>query len=402
MIAPPSRPEGNPLPSRKAKPEKGVEVSHSRSCPARDGGACRCQPSYRGHVWDNRSGKRIRSCWFPTLAQARNWRQDALVALRRGTLRAPTQVTVAEAAQEFIEGARAGSILSRKGTRYSPASVRGYERGLRLHVLPTFGKRSLSAIHRTDVQAWVDRKVGAGAAASTVKNCADPLRRIFDRAVKRELIAIDPTDNIEWPASTRGRDRIASPAEASRLLAALPDLERPLWATAIYAGLRRAELRALRWSAVDLEKNIIRVERTWDDHEGDRSGGKTEAAVRRVPLLPDLKTELVALKLATGRRDDALVFGAIASQPFDPSTTRRRALAAWKRAGLSPIGLHECRHTFASLMIAADVNIKQLSTFMGHASVAITLDRYGHLLPNAEQEAAARLQAYLERSRALG
>ena len=78
-----------------------------------------------------------------------------------------------------------------------------------------------------------------------------------------------------------------------------------------------------------------------------------------------------------------------------PST--RRAKAAWRRAGLEPITLHEARHTFASLMIAAGVNAKALATYMGHASVTITLDRYGHLMPGNEDEAAALLDAYLAR-----
>ena len=74
-----------------------------------------------------------------------------------------------------------------------------------------------------------------------------------------------------------------------------------------------------------------------------------------------------------------------------------RAGAAWADAELRPITLHEARHTFASLMIAAGVNAKALSTYMGHANVSITLDRYGHLMPGNEAEAAGRLDRYLER-----
>jgi integrase len=65
---------------------------------------------------------------------------------------------------------------------------------------------------------------------------------------------------------------------------------------------------------------------------------------------------------------------------------------------LEPIGLHECRHTFASLMIAAGVNAKALSTYMGHANISITMDHYGHLMPGNEGEAAALLDAYLQRA----
>jgi integrase len=90
--------------------------------------------------------------------------------------------------------------------------------------------------------------------------------------------------------------------------------------------------------------------------------------------------------------------GPTADKPFDPSTVVDRARRAWKEADLEPIGLHDCRHTFASLMIAANVNAKALSAFMGHASVTITLDRYGHLMPGSTDEAASLMDAYLERA----
>jgi len=87
-----------------------------------------------------------------------------------------------------------------------------------------------------------------------------------------------------------------------------------------------------------------------------------------------------------------------AVSPFSPSATRERAKAAWAAAKLNPITLHECRHTFASLMIAAGVNAKALSTYMGHANISITLERYGHLMPGNEEEAAALLDALLARA----
>ncbi len=70
------------------------------------------------------------------------------------------------------------------------------------------------------------------------------------------------------------------------------------------------------------------------------------------------------------------------------TTLTERAHKVWKAAGLNPIGLHECRQTFAALMITAGVNAKVLSTYIGHASISITMDRYGHLMPGSEAEAA--------------
>ena len=206
-------------------------------------------------------------------------------------------------------------------------------------------------------------------------------------------MALNPTASLEMPRSEGKRERIASPTEAAELIAALPPEDRALWATAMYAGLRRGELRALRWSDVDLAAGILQVKRGWDDTEGEIEG-KTRAARRTVPIAAVLRDHLVEQKLRTG--GEGLAFGASPRRPFEPSTVRRRALAAWAPAGLEPIGLHEARHTFASLMIAAGVNAKALSTYMGHSGVSITLDRYGHLMPRNEAEAAGLMDAYLE------
>jgi hypothetical protein len=89
-----------------------------------------------------------------------------------------------------------------------------------------------------------------------------------------------------------------------------------------------------------------------------------------------LRTVLAEQRLRSGGQ--GMVFGN-ESSPFRPDVIRRRANAAWKAAGMRAITLHECRHAFASLMIAAGVNAKALSTYMSHANIAITLDRYGHL-----------------------
>ena len=82
---------------------------------------------------------------------------------------------------------------------------------------------------------------------------------------------------------------------------------------------------------------------------------------------------------------------------FAAAAASRRARATWTLEGLEPIGLHECRHTYAAHMIAAGVNAKALQTYLGHSSITVTLDRYGHLMPGAEAEAAAMLEAYLGR-----
>jgi integrase len=369
----------------------GIEVRHQRGCRSSAGGRCSCTPSYRAIVWSTRDGRRLTKS-FRTRAEAKAWRVDAQAGLRRGTLRAG-YTTLLEAAETWLFGAATGAVRNRSGDVYKPSVVRSYDSALRLRVLPALGARRLTDIERADLQALVDRLVTAGDGPSTVRNALLPLRAIYRRALARGDVAVNPTTGLELPAVRGTRDRVASPDEAKQLLAAL-ERDRALWATAMLAGLRRGELRALTWDTVDFERGVIRVAASWDRKAGPVAP-KSRAGRRAVPMASVVRVHLAEHRLQTGRAH-GLVFGRTADAPFDPSTVVDRARKAWARAGLTSIGLHECRHTFASLMIAAGVNAKALATFMGHASITITLDRYGHQMPGNEEEAAGLLDALLD------
>jgi integrase len=106
----------------------------------------------------------------------------------------------------------------------------------------------------------------------------------------------------------------------------------------------------------------------------------------------------LAAHLLRSRRRSGLVFGRQRRFRSPRADSPFRSERAWKAAGLEPITLHELRHTCASIFIAAGVNAKALSTFLGHSGIAITLDRYGHLFPGSGDEAVALVDAYLERT----
>jgi integrase len=280
---------------------------------------------------------------------------------------------------------------------------------LRERVLQEFGPVRLNDLQRADVQRFADELLGAGLSPSRIRNVLMPLRVIYRRAVEDGIVAVNPTSNLRLPAVRGTRDRIASPEEAARLLAALR-ADKALWGTALYGGLRRGELRGLLWEDIDLATGVIRVERAMDDATGVLIEPKSAAGRRKVPIPAVLRELLIEAKLGCGWAE-GYAFGWRHDRPFTPKAVLRRALTAWTGANaretaqaeeegrepdlLEPIGLHESRHTYASLMIAAGVNAKALQTYMGHSSVTITYDRYGHLMPGNEDEAAGLLDAYL-------
>jgi integrase len=371
----------------------GIEVRHKKACASRYGRRCNCQPTYQASVWSVRESKRIRKT-FPTLAEARAWRSETQTGVRRGTLRAPAHTTVHEAAEELVAGMKSGRVRTRSGDRYKPSAIRSYVAALRDHVVPRIGRTRVGDVQHRDVQRIADDLLAEGRDPSTIRNALMPLRVIFRRAVEDGDVAINPCTHLRLPAVRGRRERIASPQEAERLLAALPEPDRPIWGTALYAGLRRGELMALRWADVDLANGVIRVERAYDEKEHVEIEPKSRAGRRTIPIVGALRDILVAHK-ARDSRDEGLVFGSSPERPFQPSNLWRRAQRAWNRVDLEPIGLHEARHTFASVLIAAGVNAKAITTYMGHASIQTTYDLYGKLMPGSESEAAALVDAYL-------
>lgn len=388
----------------------GIRKLHSKGCRSKAAGRCNCGAGYEASIYLAREGRKIRRT-FGRESEAKAWRADAQAEANAGKLRTPTRLTIRDAAWLWLEGADQGAIRDRSGRPYKPSTLRGYRQALRLRVLPEFGAVRLNEVRRGDVQGLIDRMLGDGLAAGTVRNTLNPLQAIYRHAVRRDLVSVNPTRDLDLPAARGRRERIASAAEASVLLAALPAAERAVWATAFYAGLRRGELRALRWSDVDLGRSEIRVQRSWDECEGSLDP-KSATSSRTVPILAVLRDYLDAHKIATGREGSDLVFGRTAREAFVASTIDNRAKRAWEGANeaqreaaeeekrepslLERITLHECRHTFASLLIDANVNAKAIQTFMGHATIEMTFDQYGHLIPGSRDQARELVDSYLD------
>lgn len=372
---------------------KGVRERHARSCRSRAGGRCSCEPSYEAQVWSPAEGRPVRRT-FHDAGEARTWVRDAKTAIRRGRAARRAAPTLEVAGAGWLDQARAGVIRARGGHRYKPGTVRAYEAALRLRAYPALGPEPLDGIGRADLQELVDELAAEGLAATTIEGTVNAIRAIYGHEIARDRLKVNPTRGLVLPSGGERRERFATPAEAKALLAALSDEDRAVWATAFYAGLRRGELRALRDQAVDLDAGEIRVVAGWDAIEGEQATKGRER--RTVPMIRELRSILRAHRLRTGRRGGDLVFGATDVSPFAPKPLQRRADEAWGAAGLERITLHECRHTFASIAIAAGVNIGTVSAALGHASVTITWDRYHHLMPGTMDQAAELIQSYIE------
>jgi integrase len=374
----------------------GIRKLHSKGCPGRDGGRCRCGAGWEAQVYLAREGRRVRKT-FARKAEAETWRADAKAAASRGALRPPKRTTIREAWEAWYEGAKAGTIRNRSGDPFKPSALRAYRGAMRNRVLPELGAVRLADLRRSDLQEFAEG-LTEGLSPSSVQVTLLPLRAIFRRALSRGEVAVNPCTGLELPAVRGRRERFASPEEGATLIAAVPERDRATWATALYGGLRLGELRALRVDDVDLAAGVIRVERGWDPVEGVIEL-KSNAGRRRVPIAAILRDYLAEHVARSRRAGSELIFGNTPESPFTANMLQRRADQAWRKAGLERITPHECRHTFASLMIAAGVNAKALSVFMGHANISITLDRYGHLMPGSEEEAAGLLDAYLAADR---
>jgi integrase len=368
--------------------EAGIKPRHARSCPGKRADLRCCKATYQASVWDAKAGKRI---WrsFPTRSAAKRWRQDAYSELRSGALSADRGLKFEDAVERLIDGMRSGRITTRSGHPAKPATVRGYKSRLYLRAVPRFKHLRLGEVERRDVRGLIEHMLDEEFATSTIDGDITPLSVLFNDALDREEV---PTNPVHWrdaPAVVVTERRVVPYAVALDMLAALEaGAERTSWAIAILAGLRMGEMSALGREDIDLGAGVIHVRRNWDAVEGYVLPKNRKA--RTVPIAAALRDHVDQYLLSTDR--DEHIFG---TPPFVNRATHR-ARKRWEAAGLPIITLHEARHTYASLMIAARATTRlELSMYMGHATTRITEDLYGHLFEGAEAEAAARFDTYL-------
>ena len=145
---------------------------------------------------------------------------DAQARLQAGTLSAAAGPTVAEAAEEFLADMKSDTFRQ-KGGQIKPSTIRGYERDLTNHVLPDLHSKRITRLQRPELQRWVDGLMTPDKSPSTIRNIVAALRALIGFAELRGWVHVNPCNGLRLPAGEKPRDRIASPAEAANLIAAM-------------------------------------------------------------------------------------------------------------------------------------------------------------------------------------
>jgi integrase len=336
-------------------------------------------------------------------------------AVRAGMHTADSKsVTVAKAAELWLESCEAAGL--------ERATIAAYRQHADLHIAPILGTLRLSQLTVPLVRGFEDRLRRDGRSPPMVRNVRRSLGAILADAQERGLVA----QNVVYSLRRRQRSRraegngklkaginIPAPAEMRAIVGSLNVAAgrfRVLLLTAIFTGLRSSELRGLRWSDVDLKKGELHV-RQRADRYNVFGKPKSEAGERTVPLPPMVVTALREHRLFSPRSELDLVFpnvrggvehrNSIVKCGFHPAQVAAGVVD--QHGGAKYKGLHSLRHFYASWCINRRVDgglelpLKLVQTRLGHASIQMTADRYGHLFPRGDDgaELAAAEQAFL-------
>jgi integrase len=328
---------------------------------------------------------------FATKSEASRWLSLAEADFVRGTFVHPSLaagVTVAEWLDEWITS---HSVHKRATTMVRDQSA------IRRHLIPALGHVQLTKLRQTDVQAFVAnlaREVGPG----TTRSVYGVLRAALNAAVNAEVLARSPARGIKLPQVPKTDVVTLRPADLHRLAAQLPERWRPMVYVAGACGLRFSEVAGLRVGRVDTPGHRLRVLETAPQVGGDRAEPKTDAGRRTVPL-PGLVAELLAQHLERYelRGDsDALVFTAERGGRLHAANWHKRAwVTARANAGFPSLRFHDLRHSAVPLWVAMGANLLQVSRWLGHSTVQITADVYGHLFPETNDLVIGRLDRAL-------
>ena len=265
------------------------------------------------------------------------------------------------------------------------------------HIRPTFGETPIGKLDRTTVRRWLARlgtPDGADLAPATIHKVVQVLNKTMNAALEDRLIASNPVAKLPLPKIEHQEMRFLTSDEIWRVADEIDMRYRGFVLLAGFGGLRLGELLGLRWVNLDLDRRRVHIRETLVDVEAKIQFGppKTKSSIRTVPL-PSFVCEVLATYDSPETSGRDLVFRSPDGHPVRPTLFRRRFWQpAVDRAELSPLRIHDLRHTAVSLWIADGANPKQVAALAGHSSVSVVLDRYGHLYPAQNDELIDRLE----------
>lgn len=376
---------------------RDVFARHRTGCGVEEDSACTCRPTYWGKVWDGAAGKRRKTKNFATPSAARKAKADLEARLSAGMMPVRSQLRVDQAIDEFLAGARDGSVLNKHGRRYRPSAIRTLAGALQGPVSEAIGGKRIRDVRRADLQTMIVDQLTPTQSGSSVRRVVNSIRSLYTWAHDREHVDHDPAHRLRLPpVEAVPRDRVATPAEFTQLLAVLPIEDALPYALAGYATARRAEIRHACLEDVDLTVLCLYL-------GSEEAGRKSRAAQRTVPIVRPLASILRRAQLARDPRAGELLCpgrkpGGGNSGLLSCEALQERSDTAWEEAGLRRITLHECRHTAISWLDAAGVRPQVISTIAGHElkhGGAQVTARYTHTLPGDIEQAGALLDAYL-------
>ena len=287
----------------------------------------------------------------------------------------------------------------------------GYEGVLAQYLRPKFGKKRLNEIKRDDVKALINALIGKELSRNTIRNTLCVIRGLFNYAIEEGLLESNPAARLgrftrtAKTAETRGIALAAK--EVRQFLNAAQEVCSDYYALflmAVRTGLRRGELVALQWGDIqfggdeDDSNRFILVQHNYVRREHTTTKSKK---ARRVDLSRELRRVLGELRdkrlldaFLEGKNDisDELVFRSPEGAILDPDNLYHRLfLPVLAKAGIRKIRLHDLRHTFGSLLLQNGASIVYVKEQMGHSSIQVTVDTYGHLIPGANVSFVDRL-----------
>ena len=352
----------------------------------------------------------VRKRGFATRKEAQTALNELLGDLQAGTFVAPDRTTLDEYLAEWM------SALPTSGR--SESTMSSYRHNLRLHVLPYIGSVRLQELGPLDLDRLYARlrttgrrNGGSGAlSARTVRYIHTILSAALTDAVKKGLLIRNPAVAASPPSAKAARPPEMAwwrPEELETFLDHVrADPMSALIHLAAMTGMRRGEVVGLCWPDVDLDRRRLLVQRQltstdnrlrWDSPKSDRGRRVIDLDAETDGLLRSFRAAGGADRRGT-HVTPHVVFGRADGQPLHPETVSATFDKLVRTSGLPRIRFHDLRHTHAAHLIAAGVDPLTISRRLGHASVAFTLDRYGHLGEQAGASAAQAVADLLRRS----